>query len=183
MFGPSVMPYQPPGMWKSTYSSDKWQTSPGEDQFRRGLYTFIKRTTPYPSMITFDGTSREYCTVRAESAANTPLQALVTMNDPVFVQCAQALARRMAASGNTPQAQIAYGLRTALLREPSPREVEVLTQLFQERLAVYQQDPADAEKFATVPLGLDAAKADARLAALTAVANVILNLDEFLTKG
>jgi hypothetical protein len=184
MFGPSVMPWQPPGMWKSTYSNEQWQTSVGEDQFRRGLYTFIKRTTPYPSMITFDGTSREYCTVR-RSRTNTPLQALVTLNDPVFVQCAQALARRMAAAdGASPEAQIALGARTALLREPSPREVSVLTELYRQRLAFYQADLADAEKFATVPLGGLPQGADApRLAALTAVANVILNLDEFLTKG
>jgi hypothetical protein len=184
MYGPSVMPYQPAGLWKSTYSNAQWVTSAGEDQFRRGLYTFIKRTTPYPSMVTFDGTSRESCTLR-RSRTNTPLQALVTLNDPVFVQCAQALARRMASCGTTsPESQIAFGLRATLLREPSPQEIDVLLRLYQQRLNAARQDPQAAEKLATVPLGPLPAGADTmRLAALTSVANVILNLDEFLTKG
>ncbi len=184
MSGASVMPYQPPGLWKSTYSDDRWQTSPGEDQFRRGIYTFIKRTTPYPSMMTFDGNSRETCTLR-RSRTNTPLQALVTLNDPVFIQCAQALSRRMVMEGpGTPEGQIAFGLRTALLREPTPQEVKVLVQLYNDRLEASRQDPQGAEKLAasalgTIPPGIGAP----RMAALTAVANVILNLDEFLTKG
>jgi hypothetical protein len=184
MYGPSVMPYQPPGLWKSTYSDDRWLTSPGEDRFRRGIYTFLKRTTPYPSMVTFDGTSRETCTLR-RSRTNTPLQALVTLNDPVFVECAQALARRMAGCGDaSPEAQIAFGLRAALLREPRPEEVPVLARLYQQRLEAARQDPQAAEKLASDPLGPLPPGADAaRLAALTSVANVILNMDEFLTKG
>jgi len=184
MYGPSVMPYEPPGLWKSTYSDDRWLTSPGEDQFRRGIYTFLKRTTPYPSMVTFDGTSRETCTLR-RSRTNTPLQALVTLNDPVFVECAQALARRMANCGDaSPEAQIAFGLRAALLREPRSQEVAVLARLYQERMDAARQDPQAAEKLATEPLGPLPAGADVvRLAALTSVANVILNTDEFLTKG
>jgi hypothetical protein len=184
MYGPSVMPYQPAGLWKSTYSNAQWVTSAGDDQFRRGLYTFIKRTTPYPSMVTFDGTSRESCTLR-RSRTNTPLQALVTLNDPVFVECAQALARRMASCGTTsPESQIAFALRATLLREPSPQVIGVLLHLYQQRLDAARQDPQAAEKLATVPLGPLPAGADAtRLAALTSVANVILNLDEFLTKG
>jgi hypothetical protein len=184
MHGPSVMPYQPPGLWKSTYSQDRWVTSTGEDQFRRGIYTFIKRTTPYPSMVTFDGPSRETCTLR-RSRTNTPLQALVTLNDPVFVQCAQALARRMAGSSDSsPQAQIALGVRSALLREPLPGETQVLVRLYQQRLQAACQDPGAAEKLATDPLGpLPPGDDPAKLAALTSVANVILNTDEFLTKG
>ncbi|MGH7959763.1 MAG: PSD1 and planctomycete cytochrome C domain-containing protein [Opitutaceae bacterium] len=183
MHGPSVMPYQPPGLWKSTYSSEKWKTSTGEDRHRRGLYTFIKRTTPYPAMLMFDGTSRETCTVR-RSRTNTPLQALVMLNDPVFVECAQALARKMNACGDARiDKQLAAGLRAALLREPWPREIEVIAELYRQRLEVYRRDSAAAEKIATNPLGPPPAGADvAHLAALTAVANVVLNLDEFVTK-
>ncbi len=184
MHGPSVMPYQPPGLWKSTYNRTQWTTSEGEDRHRRGLYTFIKRTTPYPAMLMFDGTSRETCTVR-RSRTNTPLQALVMLNDPAFVECAQALARKMSASGDGQvDRQLAAGLRAALLREPRPREIEPMRELYQQRLAAYRNDPAAAERMATDPLGPAPAGADvAHLAALTAVANVILNLDEFVTKN
>jgi len=184
MHGPSVMPYQPPGLWKSTYSTEQWKTSAGEDRHRRGLYTFIKRTTPYPAMMMFDGTSRETCTVR-RSRTNTPLQALVMLNDPVFVECAQALARKMNAGGDARvEKQLAAGLRAALLREPRPQEIEVMAELYRQRLDVYQRDPAAAERIAVDPIGPPPAGADvAHLAALTAVANVILNLDEFVTKN
>ena len=183
MHGPSVMPYQPDGIWRSTYNADKWVTSPGEDSHRRSLYTFIKRTSPYPAMLAFDAPSRELCTVR-RIATNTPLQALVTLNDPVYIEAAQGLARRMRSEGGDAlEKQIAFGLKAALLREPTEREVEALSALYQRRRQAYEKDQAAAVAFATDPIGpLPAnAKAD-ELAALTAVANVILNLDEFLTK-
>jgi len=136
------MPYEPPGLWKSTYSDDRWLTSPGEDQFRRGIYTFLKRTTPYRRWSRSTARSRETCTLR-RSRTNTPLQALVTLNDPVFVECAQALARRMANCGDaSPEAQIAFGLRAALLREPRSQEVAVLARLYQERMDAARQGPA-----------------------------------------
>ena len=183
MYGPSVMPYQPPGLWKSTYSKDDWATSPGEDRYRRGLYTFIKRTTPYPEMILFDATSRETCTLR-RPRTNTPLQALITLNDPVFVECAQALARKMALNGGkTVEEQIAFGMRAALLREPRPEEIAELAKLYARRIDEGKADPTAMEKLATDPLGPLPAGMDAgHAAALTAVANVILNLDEFVTK-
>ena len=184
MFGPSVMPYQPEGIWRSTYNTDKWQTSPGEDRHRRGLYTFVKRTSPYPAMITLDAPSREFCNIR-RIQTNTPLQALVTLNDAVYVEAAQALARRMvrdSASLET-RARISMGLELALLRPAKPAEVDSLTQLYNDQLAWYSQKPAEAEKMATVPLGpLPQGTNAAELAALTNVANVILNLDEFLTR-
>ena len=92
--GPSVMPPMPDGIWNSPYSGDRWSTSAGEDRYRRGLYTFWKRTNPYPSFMSFDAPSREICVVR-RSRTNTPLQALTVLNDPVYVEAAQALARRM----------------------------------------------------------------------------------------
>ena len=92
MGGPSVFPDQPEGVWANPYSDAKWTTSEGEDRYRRGLYTFIRRTSPYPSLLTFDAPSREFCTVR-RVRTNTPLQALTTLNDPVYVEAAAASPR------------------------------------------------------------------------------------------
>jgi hypothetical protein len=184
MHGPSVMPHQPDGIWQSTYNTDKWVLSPGEDRYRRGLYTFIKRTSPYPAFLAFDAPSREVCTVR-RITTNTPLQALVTLNDPAYVEAAQALARRMVREGDrTPVDRISHGFRLALIRNPESREVEALEALYQRRLA-HNRDHSDlAKKLASEPLGpLPHGWDPAELAALTAVANVILNLDEFLTRN
>jgi hypothetical protein len=183
MHGPSVMPYQPPGLWHSTYSSDQWITSAGEDRHRRGIYTFLKRTTPYPSMIAFDATSHETCTL-LRARTNTPLQALVTLNDPVFVECAQALARRSAAAGGDARSQIAFAFKAALLRQPRAEELDALVTLYRQRLTAFRADRAAAVKLASEPLGPLPPGADAtHLASLTCVTNVIFNLDEFLTKG
>jgi mono/diheme cytochrome c family protein len=172
MFGPSVMPPQPDGLWKSAYSGEKWVTATGDDRYRRGIYTYVKRTSPYPAMTTFDAPSRETCTVRRIST-NTPLQALVTLNDTAFVEMAQALARKMHAAGKSPEEQISHGLQLGLARLAKPEEVAVLKDLYDGRLEYYAKNPAEAKRLA----------ADAELAALTAVGNVILNLDEFLTRG
>jgi hypothetical protein len=171
MLGPSVMPPQPEGLWKSAYSGEKWVTATGEDRYRRGIYTYAKRTAPYPAMTTFDAPSRELCTVR-RITTNTPLQALVTLNDEAFVEMAKALAGRMQAAGKTPDEQIANGLQRALVRPAKPEEVTVLKELYAARMEHYTQHPDEAKKLAGTP----------ELAALTAVGNVILNLDEFLTK-
>ena len=184
MYGPSVMPPQPEGIWQSTYNTTKWETSKGEDRYRRGLYTFIKRTTPYPAMTTFDAPSRELCTVRRINT-NTPLQALVTLNDSAFVETAQALARRMVKeAGNKLADRLAKGLELALVRPARPNEIAVLAKLYESRRVYYASHAEEATKLATdpigpVPTGLDAVE----LAALTAVGNVILNLDEFITRN
>ena len=195
MYGPSVMPPQPDGIWRSTYNTDKWVTSVGEDRYRRGLYTFVKRTSPYPAMTTFDAPSREICTIR-RSRTNTPLQSLVTLNDPAFVECAQALARRAwreskveskVRSGTAEaavDARVARAIELALVRTPRPNEVATLVELYGRRLEEFRADMVAANRFATEPLGPGPEGVDiAELAALTAVCNVILNLDEFLTRG
>jgi mono/diheme cytochrome c family protein len=184
MYGPSVMPPQPAGIWQSTYNTAKWETSPGEDRYRRGLYTFIKRTTPYPAMTTFDAPSRELCTVRRINT-NTPLQALVTLNDPAFVETAQALARRMIKEGGSKlEDRLAKGLELALIRPATPQEIAVFAKLFESRRAYYGTHPQEAVKLATDPIGPVPAGSDpAELAAYTAVGNVILNLDEFITRN
>lgn len=182
--GPSVMPPQPEGLWQVVYSGDKWVTSPGEDKYRRGLYTFWRRTTPHPMMTAFDAPSREYCVLK-RSRSNTPLQALNTLNDPAFVEAAQALARRVAAQPSADlEARMTYAFRACLSRTPTKGEIERLIKLFEEQLAHYKTDAKAAEKMATSEMGKAPAGADvSELAAWTVVANVLLNLDEMITKG
>jgi hypothetical protein len=184
MYGPPVMPPQPEGVWNVVYSGDReWQPSAGDDSHRRGLYTFIRRTTPYPSMITFDGTSREICTVR-RIRTNTPLQALVTLNDPVYVEAAQALGREIAfEGGRSAKRKARYAIARALARPARGDEVDRILDLFNGELEAFQSDPEAAKLLATDPIGPAPEDADvSELAAWTTVANVLLNLDEFVTK-
>ncbi|HMX28879.1 MAG TPA: DUF1553 domain-containing protein, partial [Blastocatellia bacterium] len=177
--GPSVMPPQPDGIWRNPYSSDKWTIATGEDRYRRGLYTFLRRTSPYPAMMTFDATSREVCTVR-RVRTNTPLQSLTLLNDDAAMEMARALAKRMAleATGDV-KAKLEYGFRLCMTRRPKAAELDRLATLFNQQLANYKAHPPTAEQLM---------KGDARelpapeLAAWTIVANVLLNLDETLTK-
>lgn len=191
MHGPSVMPPQPPGVWKSPYNGADWQPSEGEDRYRRAVYTYWKRTSPYPSMLTFDSPTREVCVARRVQT-NTPLQALVTLNDPVYVEAAQALARRMAVEGGTgPEAQIRHGYRLALVEAPDEATLTELSALYRDALAHYQAQPDEAERLLAPPsfertMHPTAIRADdaahAHLAALTVVANAVLNLDGFVMK-
>jgi len=180
--GPSVHPPQPDVGLRAAFGGGiDWQTSTGEDRYRRALYTTWRRSNPYPSMVMFDAPSREVCTIR-RPRTNTPLQALVTMNDPAYVEAAQALARRMVREGGSTVAdRVSHGFRLVLARHPSAAEVDRLVQLQAEVLAEYAVAPADARQMATDPLGPVPADLDidlADLAAWTVVANVILNLDE-----
>ena len=183
MFGPSVRPVRPAlGLAAAFGAGLDWVTSAGEDQHRRALYTEWRRTSPYPSMTTFDAPNREVCTVR-RNRSNTPLQALVTMNDPVYIEAAQALARRISKSGATPADHLHHGFRLCLARPPTETETQRLTSLFEEARAFYKQDAAKATEMATIPIGPAPAGTDvAELAAWTTVANVLLNLDETLMK-
>jgi mono/diheme cytochrome c family protein len=182
--GPSVFPPQPEGLWQVVYSGDKWQTSKGDDRYRRALYTFWRRTMPHPAMTTFDAPSREFCVVK-RTRSNTPLQALLLLNDPAYVECAQALARRvMREAESTPEARASHAFRLCLARQPKPDEVHRLTQLYQQQLSRYKEDLSAAEKMATSELGVPPDGMNLQeLAAWTVVANVILNLDEMITKG
>jgi len=184
MFGKSVMPPQPPGIWQVVYSGDKWETSTGEDRYRRGLYTFWRRTSPYPSMIAFDATSREICTVK-RTRTNTPLAALVTLNDPVYIEAAQALARAaVVEGGSTVEERATYAFRRCLSRPPRAAELQRIVALYEGELAHYQGNPEEAKLMATAGLGDAPAELDTyELAAWTVVGNVLLNLDETLTKG
>ncbi len=183
--GPSVYPPQPAGLWQAAFNGQRtYPTSTGEDRYRRGLYTFWRRTVPYPSMATFDAPSRETCTVR-RVRTNTPLQAFVTLNDPVFVEAAQALARRVMKEGGAGTEERArFGLRLVLARPASAEQVKRIVALFEEQREHYRKDAKAATALATEPLGpLPAGTDPAEAAAWTVVANVLLNLDGVMTKG
>jgi mono/diheme cytochrome c family protein len=183
MFGPSVFPPQPDGLWQAAFNGERtWPASKGEDKYRRGIYVFWRRTVPYPSMAAFDAPSREVCTLR-RIPTSTPLQAFVTLNDPVYVECAQALARRIAKEGGSqPEDRAAYALRLCLGRPPKPQQVTRVLELYNEQLKRYSADTTEAKKMATEGAGPlpDGMKED-DLAAWTVCANVLLNLDGVLT--
>jgi hypothetical protein len=183
MYGPSVKPPQPAFNLTAAFGRTMdWQPSTGEDRYRRGLYTEWRRTNPYPSMAAFDAPSREACTIR-RGRSNTPLQALVTLNDPVYVEAAQALGRTMAAAKGTTAEKVAAGFRACVSRPPSEKETALLVKLFDDAKAKYAKDAAKATKMATDPLGPAPKGADvADLAAWTVVGNVLLNMDEMFLK-
>ena len=180
MYGPSVMPIQPNGIWQSPYDGETWKQSTGDDLHRRALYTYWKRTAPYPSMVTFDSPSREFCQSR-RIRTNTPLQALVTLNDPVYVEAAQNLADYMRDHGRTPEAQLQAGFRCIMMHDLSPKKLAVLTRLYRTTEAYYHQKPGEAESLLD-RLGIDCATLTPQQAALTVAANTMLNLDEVITK-
>ena len=180
--GPSVFPLQPPGIWNMPYNSDKWTTSEGTDRYRRSLYTFWRRTAPYPSFMTFDATSRELCTVR-RVRTNTPLQALTLLNDPAAFEAARALAERVLARPGlaTDAERASYAVKLVLTREARPDEIDRLVRLYNDERAHYAAQPEAAA--AVVGAGGDRAAGDlAGRAAWTIVANVLLNLDEAVSR-
>ena len=185
MYGPPVFPYQPLGVWNHTgRASNVWPTSPGEDRYRRGLYVYWRRTVPYPSFVNFDAPSREACSV-TRSRSNTPLQALTLLNDPAYLEAAAALAKRIAtepAMDAAVEQRIEFGFRLATSRKPSTRETAILTDRFRAEFTRYQSQPrAAAELLAEhrPPKGVE----PAAFAAWIHVANVVLNLDEAITKN
>ncbi len=179
MFGPSVMPYQPEGIWLSPYNGDKWVMSAGEDQYRRSLYTNWKRTAPYPSLVTFDAGSREVCLPR-RIRTNTPLQALTTLNDSSYVIMARELAQLMIKhGGQTPESQIGWGYKRLMYRAMDRSREAALVKLYREALAKYKRDPRMAREIN----GKTNGEEQPEKAALTLVANALLNMDEWLTKN
>jgi hypothetical protein len=171
------MPPQPAGVWQVVYSGLEWKTSQGEDAFRRAIYTFWRRSVPYPSMTTFDSPVREICVSR-RIRTNTPLQALVTLNDTVYLMAARGLAcKMMSGNGNTADEQLKAGYKLATLREPAAANLAVLKNLYTKSLTYYKERPEEIELITG-----EAESADIHLAALTVVSNAILNLDEVITK-
>ncbi len=183
MYGPPVRPPQPTlGLGAAFGGSLDWKNSEGEDRYRRALYIEWRRTRLYPSLATFDAPSREVCALH-RPRSNTPLQALVTLNDPVYIEAAQALGRRMAATAGSGEAKVEFGFRLCLARPPQSKELKPLTALFATARADYAAQPDQARRMATEPLGPAPEGSDlAELAAWTVVGNVLLNLDELLMK-
>jgi len=183
LHGPPARPFQPAFDLRAAFGGAlDWKTSEGEDKYRRGLYTEWRRSSPYPSMVTFDAPNREVCTLR-RNRTNTPLQALVTMNDPVYVEAAQALARLIGHGPAPVEDKVRDGLRRVLLRPPAEADVAPLAALYRASLVTYSREPELAAAMIANPANPPPSTfAPSELAAWTAVANVLLNLDEFLMK-
>jgi hypothetical protein len=181
MYGPSVMPWQPEGIWMSPWSGQTWKMSQGDDLHRRAIYTYWKRTAPYPSMISFDGVGREVCTSR-RIRTNTPLQALVTLNDSVFVEASRSFAYRMereAVNKNDVRSKISKGYEIMLLKQIPPKKLSILQELYKNAYRKFSKDRNKAAKM----MGKKEGTAPPEDAALTVVANAMLNLDELITKN
>ncbi|GAA5506697.1 DUF1553 domain-containing protein [Novipirellula caenicola] len=183
MGGPPVNPPQPELGLRAAFGGDTdWKTSEGDDRYRAGIYTSWRRSSPYPSMSQFDAPDRDVCTVR-RIRTNTPLQALVTLNDPVYIEAAQALARRTVAAAETTESRIRFIFQTTLIRNPYPAEITRIAQLVEEVRSAFSDDPDAAKQMATDPIGAVPEGVDVvDLAAWTVVGNVMLNLDELLMK-
>ena len=178
MYGPSVMPYQPEGLWANPWSGEYWQNSKGEDQYRRAVYTYLKRTAPYPSMISFDGTPRSSCTPR-RIRTNTPLQALVTLNDSAFLIMARSFAYNIEKEPGTVRSKIVQAYKEALNHQPSEKIVSALETLYNKALAKYQNSPDAACEM----IGIVNENNKPETAAMVIVTNAIFNLDEFVTRN
>jgi hypothetical protein len=190
--GASVFPYQPAGLWEelmsrsdgANWTAQTYTPSHGKDLYRRTMYTFWKRTSPPPTLSTFDAPDREVCTVR-RSRTNTPLQALVLLNDPTYIESSRKLAERiLTEAGPTPQERINFVFRLATARLPNPAEMQVLEQAYERQSARYHGNPGLADKLlhvgeSDVHPNLDKPE----LAAWTMISSIILNLDETVTKG
>jgi hypothetical protein len=171
LHGPPVMPPQPEGVWAAVYSNDKWIEETGPNRYRRALYTYLRRSTPYPSFLTFDAPAREACTLR-RSPTNTPLQSLVTLNDAVYVEAANALGNRMIEEGGAaPRQRIVHGFRLAATRGPTEGELAPLLKLHEQSIQLLQAESGPQ---------INATELDRR--AYAAVGAALLNLDCVLTK-
>ena len=174
MYGKPVMPYQPDGVWAAVNSNLNYKQSEGEDQYRRAIYTFARRTGPYPSMFNFDSPSREVCVAR-RIRTNTPLQSLVLLNDPVFVEASNNLAKKVFSTTQDYENQIIDCYKLALQHEPNPKDLKALVNLYELSLENFKKNPKEIKAYLK-----DNPKPE--LAALSVVANAIINLDEFVTK-
>jgi hypothetical protein len=183
--GRSVRPYQPAGYWAYlNFPTREWQNGSGQELYRRGLYTHWQRQYLHPSLLAFDAPSREECTAD-RNRSNTPLQSLVLLNDPTYVEAARAFAERiLREGGSTDEARISFAFRQAVSRDAETDEVAVLQQLLQKHLADYAAEPASVEailKTGALPVSEQTDRT--RLAAWTSVARVILNLHEVMTRN
>jgi len=186
VFGESVMPYLPDGVYSVIRHIHKWETSPDGNNHRRGLYTFWRKTSPYPSMISFDVPSREFCVSR-RVRTNTPLQAMITLNDPVYMEAAVALAMKMqefstskngAMTALSLSDKISFGFENLLFKSPSEEQLKELEGFYKRTIKDYESNPSEI-----IALLGEESEVQPEMAALINVANVLLNMDEFLMKG
>ena len=188
--GPSVKPYQPAGLWEEVayggpvYSAQTYEQDHGRALYRRSMYTFWKRSCPPPSLQTFDAPEREFCTVR-RSRTNTPLQALVLMNDPTYVEASRVFAERiMTEGGSDPVSRIELAVEMAIARPPTPQETEILLGVLERHIADYRRDKQAALALLSVGERKRNEQLDvSELAAWTTIASMIFNLDESITPG
>ncbi|HTL17718.1 MAG TPA: DUF1553 domain-containing protein, partial [Patescibacteria group bacterium] len=181
--GPSVKPYQPDGLWEQSGTASHYTQDKGEGLYRRSLYTFWKRIVPPPNMLLFDAPTREVCTARRETTT-TPLQALVLLNDPQFLEAARVMAEHLVReSGNDPAACVTRGFRLTTGREPKPRELALLEQLYAEQLKHFQSDPTAAGQYLKIgERPPDKSLPPEQIAATAVLASALMNLDEFVTE-
>lgn len=181
--GPSVKPYQPDGLWEQSGTGSHYVQDKGEALYRRSLYTFWKRIVPPPSMLIFDAPTREVCTARRETTT-TPLQALVLLNDPQFVEAARVLAEGLVRQcGDNVPACIDKAFRLATGRHPKPQEEDLLAALYQDQLRRFEADPAAADQYLKIGQSpVDLSLPRPQLAATAVLANAMMNLDEFVTE-
>ena len=186
--GKSVYPYQPKGLWMELNNrpglSKEYAPGRGDDLYRRSLYTFWKRTVPSPMLKTFDAPEREFCTIR-RSRTNTPLQALLLLNGPQFVEAARRLGDRMIQQGGAEiDARIAHGFRLVTARRPTKEEETLLREIYDAELSRFKRKPEVASKLLGVGDSANDESLDlSELAAFTSIARVLLNLNEAITKG
>jgi hypothetical protein len=189
MGGQSIFPYQPPKLWDEIafgggFSAQTYVQSKGDDLYRRGLYIYAKRSMPHPSLITFDAPNREICTVQ-RPVTNTPLQALLLLNDPIYVEAARVMAQRILRDGGgDDRAKLVYAFRLCTARGPNEREISILEKSLSRHREKYKADKDAATKLVSVgesqrPKDLDVSEH----AAWTAVCNVMLNMDETISKN
>jgi hypothetical protein len=190
--GASVSPYQPAGLWEElmsredgkNWTAQTYTQSHGKDLYRRTMYTFWKRTSPPPTLGTFDAPDREVCTVR-RSRTNTPLQALVLLNDPTYIESSRKLAERiLSEAGPTTDQRLTFVFRLATARPPTPVELDVLRRAYDKQTAKFRASPDLADKLLKVGESPVNEKFDkSELAAWSMISSIILNLDETITKG
>jgi hypothetical protein len=192
MGGPPVMPPQPAGVWKSVYNDEAWKDAKGTDRYRRAIYTFVKRTSGYPSFLTFDASERDTSLPR-RVPTNTPLQALVTLNDPVYQEAAESLAKRVmkesaintksgVSADDILNARLSYETRLVLSRDPTPGELKVLRAFFEKTLAMSDQQSIDGTKAMLRNVSMQPHDSSKELDGLTAVGSVLFNLDAAMTR-
>jgi hypothetical protein len=184
--GPSVKPYQPKGLWEKASSGRgvlaKYELDEGNSLYRRGMYTFIKLTVPPPSMVMFDASNRDQCEVK-RSKTNTPLQALIMLNDPTVLEASRVLAQRLLTEQNTIEDKIGKAFYSIICRKPSKKEKEILTTYYLEQLALFNNQKLNAEK--TLAIGKSSINKQVDLnesAALMKVVSTIYNMEEAITK-